>query len=223
MALTSAFGPTIRGRDAELGMLGELIDRVRSGSGAVLLIEGAAGMGKSRLIGEGVRMADRVGFPVGIGAAEPSESVAELAPLLRALFDGPEPLLDRAGLSSLHAAPEQRYWRLQDLQSLLERAAMHGPLLIFLDDAQWADSGTVGALRALPPRLGSLPIGWVVAMRPEQGSGQLRSAVEYLAGEGAGRLVLEPLSEAAAAQVTNEVMEAEPDEALVQHGRRGGR
>ena len=66
-------------------------------------------------------------FPVGIGAAEPSESVAELAPLLRALFDGSEPLLDRAGLGSLHAAPEQRYWRLQELQSLLERAATSTP------------------------------------------------------------------------------------------------
>ena len=202
MALASAFSPTMRGRDAELGVLGELLDRVRSGSGAVLLVEGAAGMGKSRLIGEGVRMAHRLGFPVGIGAAEPSESVAELAPLLRALFDGSEPLLDRAGLSSLHAAPEQRYWRLQDLQSLLERAALDGPLLIFLDDVQWVDSGTVAALRALPPRLASLPIGWVVAMRPDQGPGQLRSAIEYLAGEGAERLVLEPLSEAAVAQVT---------------------
>ena len=45
----------------------------------------------------------------------------------------------------------QRYWRLQDLQSLLERAALEGPLLMFLDDAQWVDSGTVAALRALPP------------------------------------------------------------------------
>jgi len=125
---------------------------------------------------------------VGSGAAEPSESVAELAPLLRALFDGPEPLLDRAALSSLHSAPEQRYWRLQDLQSLLERAAMDAPLLIVLDDVQWVDSGTVAALRALPARLASLPIGWVVAMRPDQGPGQLRGAVEYLADDGAEKL-----------------------------------
>jgi DNA-binding CsgD family transcriptional regulator/DNA-binding Lrp family transcriptional regulator len=222
MTLASAFSPAIRGRDAELGELGELLAGVRSGSGAVLLIEGAAGMGKSRLLGEGMRMAHRLGLPVGIGSAEPSESVAELAPLLRALFDGPEPLLDRAGLSSLHAEPEQRYWRLQDLQSLLERAASDGPLFIFLDDAQWVDSGTVAALRALPPRLASLPIGWVVAMRPDQGSGQLRSAVEYLVGEGAERLVLEPLSEAAVAQVTSEVMQAEPDEALVGMAREAG-
>jgi len=92
MALTSAFSVTIRGRDAELEAFGELLGRVRSGSGAVLLIEGAAGMGKTRLLAEGEKMAHRLGFPVGIGAAEPSESVAELAPLLRALFDGPEPL-----------------------------------------------------------------------------------------------------------------------------------
>lgn len=215
MALASAFGPTIRGREAELGALGELLARVRSGSGGVLLIEGAAGMGKSRLLAEGEKMAHRLGFPVGVGAAEPSESVAELAPLLRALFDGPQPLLDRAGLSSLHAAPEQRYWRLQDLQSLLERAALAGPLLIFLDDLQWVDSGTAAALRALPPRLASLPIGWVVAMRPDHGRGQLRSAVEYLADEGAERLVLEPLSQAAVAEVANDLTRAEPDEAVL--------
>jgi DNA-binding CsgD family transcriptional regulator/DNA-binding Lrp family transcriptional regulator len=223
VALATAFSPTIRGRDAELAVLGDQLGRVRSGSGTVLLIEGAAGMGKSRLIAEGVKMARRLSFPVGVGAAEPSESVAELAPLLRALFDGSEPLLDRAGLSTLHAAAEQRYWRLQDLQSLLERAAMSSPLLIFLDDLQWVDSGTVAALRALPQRLASLPIAWVLAMRPDQGPGQLRSAVDYLADEGAERLVLEPLSQPAVAQVASDVMQAEPDEALLRMaGEAGG-
>jgi DNA-binding CsgD family transcriptional regulator/DNA-binding Lrp family transcriptional regulator len=223
MAPASASSPAIRGRDAELGALGELLDRVRSGSGSVLLIEGAAGMGKSRLIAEGEKMAHRLGFPVGLGAAEPSESVAELSPLLRALFDGPQPLLDRGGLSSLHAAPGQRYWRLLDLHSLLERAALESPLLVFMDDAQWADSGTAAALRALPPRLASLPIGWVVAMRPDHGVGQLRSAVEYLADEGAERVVLEPLSQAAVTQVASDVMRAEPDEAVLRMaGEAGG-
>jgi DNA-binding CsgD family transcriptional regulator len=223
MGSRGPFGQTIRGRDAPLGGLGELLDRVRSGSGAVLLLEGAAGMGKSRLIGEGVKMARRLSVRVGVGAAEPSESMAELAPLLRALFDEPDPLLDRAGLTRLHAAPEQRYWRLQDLQSLLERAAMDHPLLILLDDVQWADSGTVAALRALPPRLSSLPIGWVLAMRPDQGPGHLRSVVEHLADGGAQRLALEPLSQAAVAQVAGDVMQAEPDDGLLRMaGEAGG-
>jgi len=88
---------------------------------------------------------------------------------------------------------------------------------------QWVDSGTVAALRALPPRLASVPIGWVLAMRPDQGPGHVRSAVGYLADEGAERLVLEPLSQAAVAQVASDAMQAEADETLLRMaGEAGG-
>jgi predicted ATPase len=53
MALASAVSGTVGGRDAELGVLGEQLGRVRSGAGADLLIEGLAGVEKSRLISEG--------------------------------------------------------------------------------------------------------------------------------------------------------------------------
>ena len=111
-------------------------------------------MGKSRLIVEGVRLAQRLSFPVAVGAAEPSESVAELAPLLRALFDGPEPLLDRSARAA-STRTRAEVLALQDLQSLLERATDR-PLVIFLTTCR-VDSGTVAA-RA-PPRLASVPIG----------------------------------------------------------------
>jgi hypothetical protein len=87
---TSAI-PTVRGRDAELAVLGTHLDRARSGVGAVVLVEGAPGMGKSRLIAEAARMAGRLSFRAGSGAAEPVESAFELAPLMAALFEGPEP------------------------------------------------------------------------------------------------------------------------------------
>jgi hypothetical protein len=83
--------------------------------------------------------------------------------------------------------------------------------------------GTVAALRALPARLASLPIGWVVAVRPDHGPEHRRSAVEYLADEGAERLVLGPLTPGAVAQVTRDVMDAEPDETLLRlAGEAGG-
>jgi predicted ATPase len=110
------------------------LDRVRSGVGAVVLVEGAPGLGKSRLLAEAARIAGRMSFRVGSGAAEPVESVVELAPLMSALFDGVEPLLEREALQALHALPEQRYWLLQDIQALLERAALEQPLLVCLDD-----------------------------------------------------------------------------------------
>ena len=74
--ISRTISPTVQ---RQLTALGALFGRVRSGSGSVLMIEGAAGMGKSRLIGEGLIMAARLSFPVGIGTAEPSESMAELA------------------------------------------------------------------------------------------------------------------------------------------------
>jgi hypothetical protein len=89
---------------------------VRSGTGAVVLVEGEPGMGKTRLLAEAARVARRLGFRAGAGAAEPGAGVVELAPLMTALFDGSQPLLERSGLRELHSMPEQRYWLLQDLR-----------------------------------------------------------------------------------------------------------
>src|SRR3954447_19412193 len=180
--------PVVRGRDAELASIGVQLQRVRSGAGAVMLVEGEPGMGKTRLLAEALRVARRLAFRVGAGAAEPGAGVVELAPLMTALFDGSQPLLERSGLRELHSLPEQRYWLLQDLQAMLERSALDGPLLISLDDLQWGDSGTAAALRALPAPPAALPVAWIVAFRSDQGSPQLRSALEHLSHSGAERI-----------------------------------
>jgi DNA-binding CsgD family transcriptional regulator len=207
--------PVVRGRDTELASIGVQLDRARSGTGAVVLVEGEPGMGKTRLLGEAARVARRLAFRVGVGVAEPGAGIVELAPLMTALFDGSDALLERSELRKLHSPPEQRYWLLQDLQAMLERAALSGPLLISLDDLQWADSGTAAALRALPIRLAGMPIAWTLALRPGQGSAQLLSAIEHLDHSGADTIVLGPLDDAAVAQVAEDVMDAEPDDALL--------
>ena len=123
-------------------------------------------MGKSRLLAEVASRGRSAGIAVGSGAAEPGGRVVELAALLSTLFDGPSPLLDRRELTGLPSQPEQRYWLLRELEALLERAALASPLLICVDDVQWADSGTAAALRTLPGQLAGLPIAWVIAVRP---------------------------------------------------------
>jgi DNA-binding CsgD family transcriptional regulator len=207
--------PLVRGRDAELASIGVQLDRVRSGTGAVVLIEGEPGIGKTRLLAEATRIARRLAFRVGVGAAEPGAGVVELASLMTALFDGSDPLLERSGIRELHSAPEQRYWLLQDLQAMLERAALDAPLLVSLDDLHWADSGTAAALRALPVRVAGMPIAWILAFRPGQGSAQLLGAIEHLEHTGASRIALGPLNATAVAQVAEDVMDAEPDDALL--------
>jgi len=139
-------------------------------------------MGKTRLLDEAAMVARRRRFRVGTCAADPGDSMVELATLMVALFDGPDPILDRAELPDLRALPEQRYWLLQDLQGLLERAALETPLLICLDDLQWADGGTAAALRALPNRLATVPVAWILAFRPSPGSPGRRAGASNAAG-----------------------------------------
>ena len=96
-------------------------------------------------------MACHLSIRVGVGVADPGDSVVQLSALMEALFAGPSPILRRDSLSDAHTSPEQRYWLLQDLEALLERAALELPVLVCLDDLQWADSGTAAALRMLRP------------------------------------------------------------------------
>jgi DNA-binding CsgD family transcriptional regulator/tetratricopeptide (TPR) repeat protein len=207
--------PEFHGRDAELALARQALEQLAQGVETVIVVEGAAGMGKSRLLAEVAAIARSLGIRVGSRAADPSETVVELAALLAALFDGSEPLLDPPRLAALRAQPEQRFWLLRDLQQLLERAALESPLLIAIDDAHWADGGTVAALRTLPMRLMGLPIAWLIALRPPREGSPLVYAVEQLKHEGAHSIALGPLDEDAVAQLAGEMLAAEPDPSIL--------
>jgi DNA-binding CsgD family transcriptional regulator/tetratricopeptide (TPR) repeat protein len=203
------------GRDAELALVRGELERLSDGAEAVVVVEGAAGMGKSRLLAEVEAIARSLGIRVGRSAADPSETMVELAALLAALFDGAEPLLDPGALSTLHAQPEQRFWLLRDLQQLLERAALESPLLISIDDAHWADAGTVAAIRTLPMRLMGLPIVWVIALRPPREATPLVHALEHAKQEGARLIELGPLDDDAVVQLAAEILAAQPDQSIL--------
>jgi DNA-binding CsgD family transcriptional regulator len=204
------------GRDAELALIRGELERLSDGAQAVVIVEGAAGMGKSRLLAEVSTIAHSLGARVGTSAADSSETVVELATLLAALFDGAEPLLDPGEFTTLHAQPEQRFWLLRDLQALLERAALESPLLIAIDDAHWADGGTAAALRTLPMRLMGLPIAWVIALRPPREATPLVHALEQLKQEGARTIVLGPLDDDAVARLAADILAARPDESILE-------
>ena len=203
---------SLRGRDAEVARIRDELERLADGTGAVVIVEGAAGMGKSRLVSEAARMGGRLGLTVGSAAAEPGESLVELAALLGALVNGAAPPLDARELTSLRPSPEQRFWQLRELQGLLERAALDSPLLICIDDAQWADAGTVAALRTLPPHLADSPIAWVIAARPSQEPRSLAGALDRLRRNGAGTIALGPLEGGPVAELTADVLGARPDD-----------
>jgi DNA-binding CsgD family transcriptional regulator len=213
-------GPPLRGRGEELAAIGARLDEVRSGVGSVILVEGRAGSGKTRLMDACASMAAERSFRVGRGVMELSRRVVELDALFDALFDGNEPLVAREAISDLHASPEQRFWLLQDIQALIEEAALRDPLLICLDDLHWGGAGCAVAIRQLPQRLASLPVGWVMTFRPDQGLPEVQSARDELEDAGAEMIRLGPLSRAAVAEIATDVLGADPDEELL---RKAGR
>src|ERR1700758_3090431 len=162
-------GFAVRGRDEELALIELRLDETQSGVGSVIIVEGRAGSGKTRLLEACASLAEARSFRVGRGEAEPGRTVVELDALFEALFGGEEPLAPRDALSDARSSPEQRFWLLQDIQALIEEAALKGPLLLCLDDLQWAGDGCAVAMRQLPQRLASLPVAWVLAFRPGQG------------------------------------------------------
>jgi DNA-binding CsgD family transcriptional regulator len=208
-------GHPLRGRAAEVAAIGARLDEVRSGVGSVIIVEGRAGVGKTRLLEACASMAAERSFRVGRAVAEPHRQAAGLDVLFDALFNGVEPLLERNALSDLHASLEQRFWLLQDIQALLEKAALRGPLLICLDDLHWAGDACAAAIRQLPKQLASLPVGWVMTFRPDQGPSLLQSAKEQLEDAGAEVIRLGPLRRAAVMEIATDVLGAQPDDELL--------
>ncbi|HEX6526891.1 MAG TPA: LuxR C-terminal-related transcriptional regulator, partial [Streptosporangiaceae bacterium] len=208
-------GLPLRGRGGELAAIGARLDEVRSGVGSVIIVEGRAGLGKTRLLDACASMAAERSFRVGRGVTEPQRHAVELGALFDALFDGDNPLVANGALSDHHASPEQRFWLLQDIQALIEEAALRDPLLICLDDLHWGGASCAVAMRQLPQRLASLPVGWVMAFRPDQGLPQVQSAREQLQQAGAEMIRLGPLRPKAVAEIAADVLGAEPDEELL--------
>ncbi len=209
----------LRGREQELAVIRRRLSQVRAGTGCVVVVEGSAGLGKTRLLDECVSMAGQLSFRVGRGAAEPGRPI-ELGALFDALFEGDLPLADRRALNDVHASSEFLFWLLQDMQSLIEEAALKNPVLICLDDLHWGGNSLSFAIRQLPLRLSSFPVAWVMAYRPSQGLHQMQQAKAELIESGAELIRLRPLNREAVAQVATDVLGVDADEELLQKADR---
>src|SRR2546421_4150225 len=74
--------PPLVGRSAELDALTDLAARARDECGQVAVIEGEAGIGKTRLLSEVLTASKRLGFQVFRAAAEELDGLRPFGPLL---------------------------------------------------------------------------------------------------------------------------------------------
>ncbi|MET8806340.1 AAA family ATPase [Streptomyces sp. NPDC004546] len=201
-------GLRLRGRDREMAAVREALDAVRGGRGACVVVEGAAGVGKSRLLAELDEMARRSGFDVVSVRADELDQYAAGAALQSAL--------QSSGGSERAAAAtdDRRLWLLDGITDALEDRAQRAPVAVLVDDAQWADPATLLVLRTLPRRLAASRILWVLAVRSETERPTVARVREDLERLGARWLTLGPLPQQELQHIAADVLGAKPSPGL---------
>ena len=206
--------PTLRGRDAELDQFGAMVDNLVAGGSGVALLDGMAGIGKSVLIEEVARLGRAAGCAVAAGRADELNQITPLGALLSSLRTDQRPLLAANDLVGVQAG-DRRIEVLDRLCDILGLEASRHPLVMIVDDLQWADHLTLVAVASFPLRLVSAPILWVLARRTAPASVQLELVWRRLAEGGASTIHLGPIDEFAVADITRDLVGAAPGPSLV--------
>jgi DNA-binding CsgD family transcriptional regulator len=190
-----AEGVALLERDRELGRIGECLDAASGGTGALVLIAGSAGIGKTSLLGHCRAQACDRGIKV--LAARGDELVMESSfAVVRELLGSvreerppegaarlAEPVFDADVAIALDQ--ERAASVLHGLHWLVASLAEHGPLVLLIDDAHWLDPASARFLVYLARRLDSLPVLVVLAARRGEGPdpGGLVSTLSEVAAE----------------------------------------
>jgi DNA-binding CsgD family transcriptional regulator len=147
------------------------------GGGQALLLEGDAGIGKSALWNEGLRLARERSILVLKARGAPSETqiafaiVGDLfAPVLDATLPRLGPVQRRALeiaflLRTSDGEPADTRLLGLALLSVVRAVAQDGPLLLALDDVQWVDPSSAEVLRFVLRRLEGEPVGVLATVR----------------------------------------------------------
>jgi tetratricopeptide (TPR) repeat protein len=175
-------------RERELQALSAVIAAVCRGTGRLAVVEGAAGIGKTRLLVAARAVAERDGLRV-LGARG-SELEREFAyGIVRQLF---EPALTGAGqagraellagaagqaamlfghvdaAAAASAGGDVSFATLHGLFWLAANLCARGPLMLVVDDLHWADGPSLRFLAYLLSRLEGLPLVVLVGLRPAE-------------------------------------------------------
>ena len=212
-----------------------LVEAALSGGGRFAVIEGSAGMGKTRLLAEARAIAGAAEMRV--LAARGGQLEGEFAyGIVRQLFEpllvsasselraellsGPaalvEPLFGASRLTSPRDAPaEGSFAILHGLYWLAVNVAFQRPTLLAIDDLYWADTPSLRWLLYLTRRLEGVPLLVAAGTRPPEGEGHDQNLVaELIADPEAAAIRPEPLGRASIAVLARELHGLEPDEAF---------
>jgi DNA-binding SARP family transcriptional activator len=187
-AAAPSFQGSLVGRSKEWDALGHAWRKVADGRAQIALIEGDAGVGKSRLADDFVRWVSASGGTVLRGRGYDARGGVPFGAIIEALRSG----IDAPGLAGTdpqwlaevaRVVPEIRDrfrslgnagaptttdgWRLYEgIAQLLAALADESPIVVFLDDLHWCDADSCTLLHSLIRRLEAAPVLWCLTFSP---------------------------------------------------------
>jgi len=174
VANESARDGSIVGRGAELALIAACL--ADSEAGTAILVRGPAGIGKTALIDEAVRVAGPARRTLRAAGNSPETGMAMaglyqlLQPLLHLAHLIPEPRQAalRVAFGVTAGPPPEPFALAAATLDLLTDAAAGEPLLVVAEDLQWLDPGTVSVLRFIGRRLEHDPIVVLATTRDDE-------------------------------------------------------
>src|ERR1700691_693902 len=158
----------LRGRSEPMASaLSALRGTSQHGTSASVLTSAPAGIGKTALLAEICEQATRMKIRVGWSKCDPIEQVWPGAPVIAALRAGRDPLTSADQYGQIAGAIGEPLLLADRIASRLEELAAVQPLLIAIDDLQWADRASGSLLRSLVSRLAGQPVVWIFASRDD--------------------------------------------------------
>jgi class 3 adenylate cyclase len=180
------------GREAERADLRRLLDQAVRGSGALVMVGGEPGVGKTRLAEELMTEASQRDVQVFAGHSYEMEGAAPFIAVVEileaALAQAPSPAAFRAFLGAEAAevarlvpklrqlcpdippplqlpAEQERRLLFNCVRDVIARTARHRPMLLVFDDLHWADDPTLLLVEHLAAGLGDLPVLMIATYR----------------------------------------------------------
>jgi DNA-binding CsgD family transcriptional regulator len=193
-------GPLVE-RDQEVALIRDSMAGALRGNGQLVLVEGAPGIGKSRLLDVARGLAEDK--DVAVLSARASELGREVPFELTRQLLGPgvePPQGDVA--DGVDRGPDLTAWFLDALLGRIHPPSGRGANLLLVDDAQWADQASLRVLSHLVLRLDELPLLMLVALRPGRG-GDDELLTGLRADPRAQRIALDMLSSAGVEEVVS--------------------
>ena len=217
------------GRDAELERLAAAVAAAAAGRGKIVLISGEPGIGKTALLTWLVDQAAAAGARIASGAAEelemrvPFAAVSDCLGLTAAAAD-PKAAEIAAMLRGGHrpaggafSAADAEFLVTEAILGLVDGWCAAHPVMLAVDDLQWADPASLLVLHRLGRVADQLPLLLAATRRPGAGprvAADLERLVRSWETRHAGLLSLGPLDEASVVALTRQVTGTEPGASL---------